>query len=392
METNQFSKIKVEKVNDLHFLCNYENGSIVYLEEQYLEEVNSFLQDQSIENLSEGTKNVLAECGFFDEADKVIGQAYIHVTDRCNMDCIGCYSRTSLRNVRKDMDLDDIKNILNQLKKHNIFRIVISGGEPLMRKDISEIIEYAKGIGFEVAMISNGSYLIPGETMKNLDYLSFSVDVLDERKNRLNRVMCKENLIKNLETAKEYQVYVNGIVTINAFNIDTIDQYFAMKELYDLPITFSIFHATDEVSKPFLLKDEQLRKLVDQCVGELPELIEGFSSFDDIYCRENCGAGKCNISVDASGNLSPCHMLHNINIGNLLDDEEKAWDDLDKFWKSLCTPSECAGCDYYAFCGAGCKARALLTGDGKGKDPYCEMYRYYYEKQYRYIKDVLIAN
>lgn len=384
-----FEKVKVEKVKDLYFLCNYKNGAVIYLEEQYLGEVNKCIQTRDVGALSDETAEYLQECGFFEEMQAASGQAYLHVTDRCNMDCIGCYSRTSLRNVRTDMSLKDIKSVFDQFKEHGIGRVVLSGGEPMLRKDIAEIISYGKQCGFEIAMISNGSFLIAEETMKELDYLSFSVDILDKQKNQLNRVIHKDNLIKNIETAKAAGVTVNGIVTINAFNIESIDQYFEMNEKYGLPVTFSIFHSTDSASKPFLLKDAQLRTLVDRCVGSLPELMEGFSSFDDIFCRENCGAGKSNLSVDASGNLSPCHMLHNISLGNLIEDSEGAWKALEDFWKSLCTPSECKSCEYFAFCGAGCKARALLTGDGKGKDPYCEMYRCYYEKQYEYIKAIV---
>lgn len=382
-------KIKLEKIKDLNFLCNYENGAVIYVEDQYTKEIKEYLESQDKNKLSDKVLNYLEECEFYETSDEPKGQAYIHVTDRCNMDCIGCYSRTSLRNHRKDMTLDEIKEVLNQFKEHGIHRVVISGGEPMLRQDIAQIVSHGKKLGFEMAMISNGSFLIPSETMRELDYLSFSVDVMSKKQNQLNRVMHKENLLENIKTARATGVYVNGIVTLNAFNVDNLEPYFEMSEEYDFPITFSIFHSTEEESKPFLLKDDQLRRLVDQCVDSLPELIEGFSSFDDIFCRESCGAGKTNLSIDASGNLSPCHMLHNISVGNVLENKDEAWKNLQNFWNQLCTPSECSACEYFAFCGAGCKARALLTGDGKGKDPYCEMYKSYYDKQYVYLKKII---
>ena len=185
-------------------------------------------------------------------------------------------------------------------------------------------------------------------------------------------------------------VYVNGIVTINAVNIGQVKAYLKLKQNYNLPITFSIFYSAEEAGAPFLIKDEQLKRFVEECVESLSGLVEGFSAFDEIFCRENCAAGKANISVDASGNLSPCHMLHNIKVGNLLKDSVGAWKRLKDFEEKICMPQECMKCDYHLFCGGGCIARRLLSNNELSKDPYCEMYKSYYQKQYKYIKEMVI--
>lgn len=388
IKTRSYKSIKLVKVKDLNLLCNYNNGVVIYVDDENIKAVEGWIQS-SFRIIPEDLEKYLEDNSFFVDLEGKIGQAYLHVTDRCNMDCVGCYSRTSLRNKRTDMTLDQIKTIMDQIKDHGVTRIVISGGEPMLRKDIGEIIRYGKELGFEMAMISNGSFLIPDEVMKELDDVSFSVDLFGKDRNILNRVMHKETVVSNIATAKNNGVFVTGIVTLNAFNTDKIENYFDLGKELGIQITFSIFHSAEPNSKPFLLKDDQLRALADKCAEKMPELIEGFSAFDDIFCRENCGAGKTNMSVDASGNLAPCHMLHNISFGSLLENSKAAWKKMEIFWNSLKIPNECANCDYHLFCGAGCKARSLLTGDGTGKDPYCEMYKYYYTKQYEYIKKVV---
>ena len=280
---------------------------------------------------------------------------------------------------------------MKQLRENDIFRVVISGGEPTLRNDLFEIVEFGKKLGFEMALISNGSSLISDEILQNLDYLSISLDVLNKKQNELNRVVNKECILRNIESAQKNNVYVNGIVTINATNIDKVKTYFGLKEEYNLPVTFSIFYSAEEDSAPFLINNEQLKRFVEDCVGSLSEVVEGLSAFDEIFCRENCAAGKANISVDASGNLSPCHMLHNMAVGNLLKDSEGAWERLRDFEKTICIPQECKKCDYHLFCGGGCLARRLLSNDGLNrKDPYCEMYKSYYKKQYKYIKEMVV--
>ena len=388
MQTRSYKSIKLVKVKDLNLLCNYNNGVVIYVDDENLKAVEEWINN-SFRFLPENVESYLEENNFFVDLEGKIGQAYLHVTDRCNMDCVGCYSRTSLRNKRTDMTLEQIKTIMDQIKEHGVTRIVISGGEPMLRKDIGEILGYGKQLGFEMAMISNGSFLIPDEVMNELDDISFSVDLFEKDRNILNRIMQKENVVANIATAKKAGTYVTGIVTLNAFNANKIDSYFKLGEELGIQITFSIFHSAEPNSKPFLLNDEHLRSLAEKCMEKMPQLIEGFSAFDDIFCRENCGAGKTNMSVDASGNLAPCHMLHNISFGSLLENSHEAWEKMEIFWNNLKTPSECANCDYHLFCGAGCKARALLTGDGTGKDPYCEMYKCYYTKQYDYIKKVV---
>lgn len=383
------SSIQLEKVKDLNLLCNYENGSVVFIDDEYINKVIDYINDSNISHLPVDMQKYLFENGFFTtENDKFI-QAYIHVTDRCNMDCIGCYSKSEMRNRIPDLSYEQIEAILNELRVYGVNRIIISGGEPMLRKDIVHILKYGKNCGFEIIMITNGSIIVSEEIFDFVDVISFSIDYLDVEYNTLQRRINKEAVLENIKRAKNHGVAITGIITINSKNISDIENYFTMSREYQIPISFSIFYSGEKECSQLIIKDDQLRYFIMKCKSGVEYLIEGFTAFDEIFCRNQCAVGKHSISVDASGNLTPCHMLGHIHLGNLLYDAEQAWNNLNAFNTSLKISEQCTQCDYKVLCGGGCKARSILSGGLDSKDPYCEMYRSYYEKQYEYMKQIL---
>jgi MoaA/NifB/PqqE/SkfB family radical SAM enzyme len=103
------------------------------------------------------------------------------VTRKCNYRCAGC-------NVWKEQDdnelsADQIKKGLDILKKMGIVELVISGGNPLLRPDIDEIIDYAAD-RFVLTVYDNGSMAAKKmDALKKVDFVAISIDSLDEKKN-----------------------------------------------------------------------------------------------------------------------------------------------------------------------------------------------------------------
>ena len=78
----------------------------------------------------------------------------LQLTDRCNLRCLYC---DLWKNPRDELDTTKILNLLQELKVAGTKRISLSGGEPLLREDIGDIIEFAKKLDISVSMNSNGS-------------------------------------------------------------------------------------------------------------------------------------------------------------------------------------------------------------------------------------------
>ena len=103
------------------------------------------------------------------------------VTRKCNYQCLSC-------NVWKEQDpreltTDQIKKGLDILKDLGIVELVISGGDPLLRDDIGEIVDYASKL-FVTTVYDNGSLALQKiDVLRKADFVAISIDSLDEAKN-----------------------------------------------------------------------------------------------------------------------------------------------------------------------------------------------------------------
>ena len=86
----------------------------------------------------------------------------IELTERCNNRCIHCYINQPSDDqnlIRKEMPTDRVKAILDEAKRTGTKVIRLTGGEPLLRKDFTEIYEYASGKKFSIRLATNGTLM-----------------------------------------------------------------------------------------------------------------------------------------------------------------------------------------------------------------------------------------
>ena len=138
------------------------------LEEDVPEEDIAAVDPALLEHLGKG--------GFFQRvvSEPRVLSAYVHVTQRCNLTCAGCYSLDEHRNSLADAPLSDIMHALEALAAAGAKQVIISGGEPFLRGDLPDIVEHAKtvcGMG-SVTVLSNGTRM----TEEALERLAPHVD------------------------------------------------------------------------------------------------------------------------------------------------------------------------------------------------------------------------
>ncbi|GKT18598.1 hypothetical protein ADUPG1_004266, partial [Aduncisulcus paluster] len=107
-----------------------------------------------------------------------------NITRKCNFKCKHCYSDAALKTGADELSFEEIKSIIDEMKKLNVPVILLSGGEPLMHEHIFEIIDYIRTSGIRVSLSTNGS-LITEEAalrLKNLgvSYVGIRVDIKDQ--------------------------------------------------------------------------------------------------------------------------------------------------------------------------------------------------------------------
>jgi len=104
--------------------------------------------------------------------------ANVNVTDRCCFKCVMCNQWSNP--AKNELSTDEWKDVFRQLKKMGVRRINISGGEPLLRSDIAELIDFATSLGLGTTLLTNGFLLDEDKLQKliesGLDSISISVD------------------------------------------------------------------------------------------------------------------------------------------------------------------------------------------------------------------------
>ena len=136
----------------------------------------------------------------------------LHITEKCNYHCKYCFAHFRQK---KDLPLEKWFEIIDNLKSAgNISAINFAGGEPVLYKNFLALVDYAKGLGFQVSIISNGSLLLneklmPVKTFAQIETLGISADSFDEKIliplgccDGAFKILTKENLKKIIARAK----------------------------------------------------------------------------------------------------------------------------------------------------------------------------------------------
>ena len=143
-----------------------------------------------------------------------------NVTNRCNFRCIHCCFSSGER-MLKEFSLKKIKNVLHNFKKIGGKRIDITGGEPMIRKDIGKIIKISKELGLKTELVTNGSLLSLSKLKQfkklGLDDIAISLDGSDfliYSKIRLVNKRTYQRVIQNIKHSVKLGFYtkINTVV------------------------------------------------------------------------------------------------------------------------------------------------------------------------------------
>ena len=262
------------------------------------------------------------------------------VTRKCNYRCVGC-------NVWKEQDQNElsateIKKGLDILKKAGVIELVISGGDPLLRPDIDEIIDYATD-RFITTVYDNGSMAANKiDALRKVDFVPISIDSLDEEKSDAIKAV-PGSLKKSLETVdtlhnEGIKVAVTPTISQkNLYEIVDITNHFTAKGIpvwyclysYDTSIDSNQLFRIGKANEEFVIKDKQ--GMVNLC-NQLIEMQKKnkkilmttklLEAMRNLYKEEEKRIWKCQalknfIVIDHLGRISGCH--HHNFLGTVFD-------------------------------------------------------------------------
>jgi radical SAM protein with 4Fe4S-binding SPASM domain len=321
---------------------------------------------------------------FFAKTAKTLIGGYMHsikleINEECTMKCQMCY----VKKQNNELSFKQITNIFDQVKNYKI-RIEILGGEPLLRDDIFQIIEYAKkksNIPF-ISLYTNGIHLTDELACKlkkaGLDAIIVSL-------------ISHEPKIHNQFTEVEgsWEKSINGIKLcvknkLNTYTFTAIhkENYYDFQNLYKFVKSELHAHALfyqyipQHKTDPLTMDPELWHKIKHWVLVKNNKEHARFVRDFFMLTGNACSGGHFVLTVKADGSVQPCPFITNLTLGNIKNDS--IWKIYKnrfkapgfKTFKSI--PDECKPCSYKSICNGGCKAgNDLIYNDYCRKDHRC---------------------
>jgi radical SAM protein with 4Fe4S-binding SPASM domain len=320
----------------------------------------------------------------------------IEVEPRCNFACQFCFNKISFakngRNI-KPFSTDYVKKIIDEIAGANVGIIRFTGGEPLLRADIFQLMEYAKNKNLEVRLNTNGSLITKATIIKLKDIIdnvlipieSHSAEKEAALSSKQETLSQKINAIKLLKNAGTPVVRVGTVTTKeNILNLEKLAMF-----IFNLPVDeWELYRPISAGRK--ILSRKDINILVDKlikirqktkknifianavpfCAAANPNKINNVSKgalFDDGHKR---------MVIDPRGFVKPHYFLDK-KIGDPLN-VLKAWKHpfMRKMRNLEYLPATCSNCRFKQKCRGGSRYEAQAAGRSYyGLDPLAQPLR-----------------
>jgi AdoMet-dependent heme synthase len=336
-----------------------------------------------------------------------------NMTLRCNLKCAHCYiNAEGPKTTTEELSTDAAKMLIHQITEVSKPLLILSGGEPLLREDIYEIIKYGADRGLRMGMGSNGM-LIDDEVAKKLKEagmwtVAISLDSnIPEHHDKFRGVEgCWQHAVDAIKALKKAGIQVQVNCTVTQQNYDEVDDVMALAENLGVE-NFHLFflvptgRGTDiEDITPQMYEDmitNTLAKTTKYKLNVKPSCAPQFmrvakeQGVDMSRWVRGCMAGLYYCRIYPSGEVTPCPYMP-VSLGNI---REKSFKDIwfnSEVFQSLRDfdqlKGKCGVCEHNSICG-GCRARAYgvtteqmdfcgalhepteMKGDYLTEDPWC---------------------
>ena len=329
--------------------------------------------------------------------------------DLCNLNCQHCYHEQEGNpehfQVKSILKTSEVINMIDDLcitaKRWNMVPdMAISGGEPLLRKDLYEILEYTQKKGVRIKLLSNGTLITSDIAKKiakyNIDGIQISIDGKRELHNKIRgKSFAYDKALEGVRNASNAGIIVNIAMTLMQSNKDDFEDVIksainngakkvGFKSYVPDPILgendpnfvdASTFYQLAIRAKEFADKyKSQIRILTSDVLFQILEsnhpLKEKAKNENTFLC--GCSAGYRAISVLSDGTVYPCRRLP-INVGHISDGLSRIFleNSVMKNLRDMNSFRNNTNCDKVVHC-RGCRAVAYaVTGDYLHKDPMC---------------------
>ena len=320
--------------------------------------------------------------------EKVPLSAAFEISPECNMNCKMCYVKMTseeMKKVGRKRTVDEWLDIAKQAQKLGLLHILLTGGEPFLRKDFKELYLKLKQMGFVVSINSNGTMIneeivswlsqSPPDVI-NISLYGASNDTYKRLCNNSKGLDQVKNAV-NLLRSNNINVKLNASIT--PYNIDDLDEMFEVAKELDVTLNPTAYMFPPSRRDESLFEDnfrldaekagkctaymeykklgkEKFKQKVEYIMNVLKKNNKAENNEDlDISCR----AGKSTAWITWDGKMMSCGVMENENLISYPFEKgfEAAWKDVVEKSKVLKLNSNCVKCakrEVCYTCGAAC--------------------------------------
>ncbi|SHK40642.1 radical SAM/SPASM domain-containing protein [Tepidibacter formicigenes] len=338
-----------------------------------------------------------------------------NITNICNFKCKHCYSNAVSYKSEEELSTKEVKKVIDDLASINVPVILLSGGEPLMRDDIFEIIKYIKYKGISVSLSTNGS-LITQDTARilkdlGIGYVGISLDGTSKTNDYFRGVNgAYDSIVNAIKNCKEVDQKVGLRFTIQKKNYKEVKDILKLVDEMDIP-RICFYHLVPSGRGQSIIDDmlshDEIKYVIDalyyyvkNMVNEnknIKEILTVANFTDGVYVylkekdanqkerilellKRNGGnrSGSAIANIDYRGNVYPDQFFKSHILGNVKENSfSEIWNGENIFLSELRNKKEkvkgrCKSCEYLDICKGNLRARAYgYYGDIWAEDPSC---------------------
>ncbi|NLP44634.1 MAG: putative heme d1 biosynthesis radical SAM protein NirJ2 [Peptococcaceae bacterium] len=318
-----------------------------------------------------------------------------NTTNACNMYCDHCYRDAGVK-AQEELSTAEAKTMLEQIARAGFKIMIFSGGEPLMRPDIVELVAHAKSLGLRPVFGTNGT-LLSVEMARKLKTagamgMGISLDSLDKQKHNEFRRYDKawEQAVQGMKNCREvglpFQIHTT-VMDWNQSELEAITDFaldigaVAHHIFFLVPTGRAVTieeeslraEAYEDVLTRIMKKQQTVPiELKPTCAPQFTRIAKQLGM--EIRFSRGCLAGTSYCIISPKGQVQPCAYL-NLPLGDVRETPfDQIWrnNPILKELRTLDYKGGCGICGYKKICG-GCRARAAYYNDGDymAEEPWC---------------------
>ena len=241
-----------------------------------------------------------------------------NLTFRCNQKCIYC---RMWQVQSEELDTQEVLDMVDNFKKLGTRWISFTGGEPLLREDIGEIIRHTKKRGIYVSVSSNGS-LVPKriEDLKGIDRIKLSLDGSKGIHDYIKGEGSFDGTLKAIELCRKNSIFVCLTCVLSKHNLDYIDYLLQIASEHKLKVFFQpatenlLYSKETNSSRP---AQERYREAIDRLMElkrEGAPIYNSLAGLKHLYYwpvprKIRCSAGRLSCNVEPDGTILTCNKV-----------------------------------------------------------------------------------